>query len=198
MANVTTWIEQPEGGRDRGLRGLGRAWIEVLTRPRRFFATGIGEGDQGPGLTFAILVAGGFITEWVIASPSVIPGVAESRLLSGVVTILAVSLLAAPAGLHLTAALITLSLVVFVEERSGVSQTVQVAAYATAPMVFAGPPVPALRVVCGIYGIVLLAVGIRTVHDASWPRVALVSAVPGVFAFGIAYRGVAAVRTFTV
>ncbi len=191
---MTTWIEQPEGGRDRGLRGIGRAWIEVLLRPRRFFATGVGEGDQGPGLTFEILVAAGFITGWLVTTPSVIPGIAESRLLSGVVTILAASLLAAPAGLHLTAALTTLSLLIFVKERAGVSQTVQVLAYATAPMVFAGPPVPALRVVCGTYGIVLFIIGIRTVHKASWPRVALASAVPGVFAFGIAYRGIAAVR----
>ncbi|ERH03417.1 MAG: uncharacterized protein conserved in archaea [uncultured archaeon A07HR60] len=194
---MTTWIEEPSGGRDRGIRGIGRAWVEVMTHPRRFFTTGIGEGDQGPGLTFAIVVASGFISGWLVTSPAVIPGIAESRLLSGVVTVLAVSFLAAPAALHLTAALTTISLIVTTTDRSGVSQTVQVVAYATAPMALAGPPIPLLRVVCAGYGIGLLMFGLRRIHRASWPRILLASAVPGLFAFGVAYRGVAAVRTLT-
>ena len=53
---MTQWVEDVEGGRQRGLRGLAKAWIEVLVRPRRFFAEGIAPGDQGPGLTFAIAI----------------------------------------------------------------------------------------------------------------------------------------------
>ncbi|OYR96216.1 hypothetical protein DJ71_01240, partial [Halorubrum sp. E3] len=55
---VTSWIENPEGGRARGPRALARAWVEALIRPRRLFANGVSPGDQAPALTFAVAVAG--------------------------------------------------------------------------------------------------------------------------------------------
>ncbi|MEF8855619.1 MAG: hypothetical protein V5A24_09035, partial [Haloarculaceae archaeon] len=53
---MTEWVEDPAGGRERGPRGLARAWLEVLRTPWRFFATQISPGDQAPGLTFAAAV----------------------------------------------------------------------------------------------------------------------------------------------
>ena len=50
---MTTWVENPTGGRDRGPRNLVRAWIEVLVRPQQFFRNGVAPGDQAPGLVFA-------------------------------------------------------------------------------------------------------------------------------------------------
>jgi len=47
---VTTWIENPEGGRARGPRAVVRSWGEVLVRPRRFFVTGVGPGDVLDGV----------------------------------------------------------------------------------------------------------------------------------------------------
>jgi hypothetical protein len=201
---VNSWIENPEGGRDRGLRALGRAWLEVLVRPRRFFANGVAPGDQAPGLTFAAAVAAAFTLGWVVTEPAVVPGIAESAALSAAVVVLLVTALAAPVGLHLTAALATVSLVIAslevdgglsFRERGGVSETVQVVAYASAPMALAGPPIPALRVVCGGYATLLLLAGVRTVHGTSPLRTLLAGLPAAAFGYGIGYRVVAAART---
>lgn len=201
---MNSWIEEPEGGRDRGLRGLTRAWIEVLVRPRRFFSNGIAPGDQAPGLTFAAAVAAVFVVGWVVTEPGVVPVIAESAVLSAAVVVLLVTALAAPVGLHLTAALATVSLVlaslefddgIAFRDRGGVSETVQVVAYASAPMVFAGPAVPALRVLCGAYATLLLFVGFRVVHGTTPSRTVLAGLPPAAFGYGVGYRVVAAIRT---
>lgn len=201
---VNSWIENPAGGRARGLRGLARAWVEVLVRPRRFFANGVAPGDQAPGLTFAVAVAALFILGWVVTEPDVVPAIAGSDALSAAVVVLVVTALAAPVGLHLTAAVATVSLVVAslevdgglsFRDRGGVSETVQVVAYASAPMALAGPALPALRVVCGGYATLLLLVGFRTIHGTTPFRTLLAGLPPATFGYGIGYRVVAAVRT---
>ncbi|OYR55775.1 YIP1 family protein [Halorubrum halodurans] len=200
---MNSWIETPEGGRDRGLRALGRAWIEAMIRPRRFFANGVAPGDQAPGLTFAAAVAAVFVTGWVATEPAAVPGIAENATLSAAVVVLVVTALAAPVGLHLTAAVATVSLVIAslefdggigFRERGGVSETVQVVAYASAPMAIAGPPIPALRIVCGGYATLLLLVGVHTVHGTSPLRTLLAGLPAATFGYGIGYRVVAAGR----
>jgi len=194
-SGVTTWIENPSGGRARGPAAMVRAWIEVLVRPRRFFETGVGPGDQAPGLTFAVAVAVAYAAGWMAVDPGTIPGIADSAALSGLVTLLVVGLLAAPAGLHLSAATAVIPLSLVVEDRAGVSETVQVLAYATAPMALAGAPIPALRVGCGCYGAALLVYGFRRIHATTWPRAGLAAVLPTLFAFGVGYRVIAAGRT---
>ena len=203
-------MEDPEGGRDRGFRHLLRAWVEVLVHPRRFFSNGVGPGDQAPGLTFAVVVAFAFALGWLLADPGVLsdpdalPPIADSDLLTAVVVLLAVVTLAAPVGLHLTAAVATLSLLVAcvelrggfsLRERAGVSETVQVVAYASAPMALAGPPVAGLRVVCAGYATVLLLVGLHTVHRTTLLRTLVAGVPPAVVGYWVAYRNVGAVRT---
>ncbi|GAA0507434.1 hypothetical protein SAMN04488066_101309 [Halorubrum aquaticum] len=201
---MNSWIERPEGGRDRGLRGLARAWVEVLVRPRRFFANGIAPGDQAPGLTFAAAVAGVFTLGWVVTEPAVVPPIAGNDALSAAVVVLLVTALAAPVGLHLTAAVATVSLVIAslevagglaFRDRGGVSETVQVVAYASAPMALAGPAVPTLRVVCGGYATLLLLRGFRIVHETTPFRTLLAGLPAATFGYGIGYRVVSAVRT---
>ncbi len=109
---MTTETTERAGGRARGPRGLARAWATVLGRPRRFFRTGVGPGDQAPGLTFAAAVAAAFVLGWVVTDPGVVPGIADSTALSAAVVVLLVTALAAPVGLHLTAAVATVSLIV--------------------------------------------------------------------------------------
>jgi len=176
----------------------------VLVRPRRFFRNGIGPGDQAPGLTFAAVVAAVYTIGWILADPGVVPAIAESVALSAVVVVLVVTALAAPVGLHLTAAVATVSVIVASvdigdraasRDRAGVSETVQVVAYASAPLAFAGPPIPALRIVCGVYAGLLLYLGVRVVHRTT-PVRALVAAVPpALLGYGVGYRVIAAIRT---
>ena len=201
---MTSWYEDPDGGRARGPRGLARAWFEVLGRPRRFFITGVGPGDQAPGLTFAAVVAGVFVLGWVVSDPAIVPEITENVVLSATVVVLVVTALAAPVGLHLTAAVATVSLIVAsievndgvsLRDRGGVSETVQVVAYASAPMALAGPAVPALRLACGLYAAVLLLIGLRTIHATTWPRTLVGGVPPAVFGYGVGYRVVAATRT---
>jgi hypothetical protein len=191
---MTQWVENPEGGRDRGPRALVRAWIEILVRPRRFFRTGIGAGDQAPALTFVMAVVGVEEVSRVLLVADAVPAVAGGELSSTVVALAVAVLIVAPASLHLISAIQTAILIPFIPDRGGVSETVQVLAYATAPCVFAGAPIPTLRVACATYGAVLYTLGLRHVHGISMPRAAVLGAVPAAIAFGYGFRGFAAVR----
>jgi hypothetical protein len=184
---VTTWVENPRGGRDRGPRGIARAWIEVLVRPHRFFENGVAPGDQAPGLVFAVVMAVGYAVLLAVLDPLRFP--ASGALRAGVVVLL-IALLLAPAVLHLLAALQTLCLMVTVRDRAGVSETVQVLAYATAPCPLAAIPVPELRVVCCLYGTALLVVGLATIHRTTTGRAALAATLPAVLLFGYGFGGV--------
>jgi len=189
---VTQWIEETEGGRERGPAGLVRAWVAVVTRPRRFFRNGIAPGDQAPGLVFAVVVSLAYVTAWFAVAPEARPVLAGQPALSIGFALLATGLLLAPLTLHLAAALATLSLMAVVEDRAGVSRTVQVVAYAAAPCALAGPPVPALRLSAAAYGTALLVVGLATVHRTSLPRAALAAVPPGALVFGYGFGGFAA------
>lgn len=189
---MTQWVEDREGGRDRGPAALACAWVEVLVRPRRFFRAAVAPGDQAPGLVFAmavVLVAEA--TRYALV-PDAHPVVAGAPRLSAALFLGATVLLVAPAALHLVAALQTLLLLPFASDRGGVSETVQVIAYASAPCALAGPPVPELRALCAAYGAWLLVVGLREVHGLSTRRAAVLGAPPAVLVFGYGFRGFAA------
>ncbi|TKX74723.1 hypothetical protein EXE46_07610 [Halorubrum sp. GN11_10-6_MGM] len=198
-------MSDPAGGRPRGLRGIARTWIEVLVRPRRAFANGITPGDQAPALTFAVAVAAAFTLGLIATDPGSVPVVVpSSALLSGLVVFLVAVALAAPVGLHLTAAVATVSVVLAsvefddglgLRDRGGVSETVQVVAYASSPMALAGPSVPEIRVLCGAYAAVLLVVGLRTVHGLGPVRTVAAALPPAALGYGVGYRVVAAART---
>lgn len=192
---MTTWVEEPGGGRARGPRGLVRAWVEVFLRPQRFFRTGISSGDQAPGLTFVMTVV--LIEEAVRLAlvPDAIPMIAGSRLASGILTLMLAVLLVTPAALHLVSGLQTILLIPLTAERGGVSETVQVLAYATAPCVLAGAPIPTLRVVCTLYGASLYLLGLTIVHDLDPWQTALAGILPAGIVFGLAFRGFPALGT---
>lgn len=185
---MTTWIESPRGGRERGPRGLVRAWVEVLVRPRRFFSNGVAPGDQAPGLAFGIAVALAYVGGLWTFSPGARPDFGGPTV-SLVLGTLLVALLIAPAVLHLLAAVQTVLLIPLVSDRTGVSETVQTVAYATAPCALAGLPWPALRLACALYGAALLIVGLRTVHGTTFARAAAAGAVPAALLFGWGFRG---------
>ena len=186
---VTQWVENPTGGRDRGPVALARAWAEVLVRPRRFFRAGIAPGDQAPGLIFAAVVVLLEELTRLALIPDVYPVVAGQPVASRALFLALAVVLVMPAVLHLTAALQTLILMATAPDRGGVSETVQVLAYATAPCVFAGPEIPALRVVCTAAGAALLVVGTVEVHDLPYWKAVPVVAVPAAIVFGYGFRG---------
>ena len=187
---MTTWVENPSGGRERGPRGLARAWFEVLLRPRQFFRNGVAPGDQAPGLVFAVIVAFGYTVGLFAFVPDRIPSLAGGQVVSAAIALALVALVIAPAALHLTAALQTVLLILAVRDRAGVSETVQVIAYATAPCVAAGVPSPWLRLACALYGAGLLVVGLREVHRTTTMRAFAAAAVPAILLFGSAFGGI--------
>lgn len=198
---MTQWVENPRGGRARGPTGLARAWGEVLVRPWRFFRVGIAPGDQAPGLAFAAAVVLVEEASRFALVEGAYPVFAGRPLVSAALALAVAVVLVAPAALHLTAALVTVLLAVltwlgdFAPDRGGVSETVQVLAYAAAPCVFAGAAVPVLRVLCTAYGTALLVVGLSTVHDISVPRAIVVAVLPAALVFGYGFRGFAAAAT---
>jgi hypothetical protein len=190
---VTTWVETPGEGRERGPIGVGRAWVEVLVRPRAFFRTGVVPGDQAPGLVFAVVVALAFVGSRFLFVPATVPSIQGGATLSALLALLAVGLLVAPATLHLTAAIQTLLLIAVVRDRAGVSETVQTIAYATAPCALAGLPSPELRAACAAYGTFLLVVGLAEVHGTSLKRATVAGALPAALVFGYAFGGFGAI-----
>lgn len=189
---VTTWVETPHGGRDRGPFALARAWVEVLVRPRRFFRVGIAPGDQAPGLTFAVAVAFAYVLLRLAFVPASLPSFALDSLPATVLFVIVTALIVAPTILHLLSAAQTLALIAVVRDRGGVSQTVQVIAYASAPCVGAALPIPALRLACTAYGAILLILGLSIVHETSPGRALVAGAVPATVLFGYVFGGVPA------
>jgi hypothetical protein len=195
---VTRWIENPTGGRERGPRAVARAWIEVLVRPRRFFRTGVAPGDQAPGLVFAmgvVLVAS--LLRLAVAGETIFgtayPTLGDRRLLSIALVVAVLVVLVAPLVLHLVAALQTVLLIPFAPDRAGVSETVQVIGYATAPCVFVGVPSPSITLLATGYGAALFALGIAELHGLSPIRAAALSALPAAIVFGIGFGGFEAI-----
>ena len=200
---MTQWVEEPTGGRERGPVAIVRAWFEVLVRPARFFRTGVGEGDQAPGLVFAVVIvaieeasrlAVVLLAEqgMVSLAPFSYPLLGDLSAPGALLYLLVAVVFVAPAALHLVAALQTVILRPFAPDRGGVSETVQVIAYATAPCVFAGLPIPALRVACVVWGGALYVYGTSVVHDVSLPKALLLAGIPALIVFGYGYRGVLA------
>ncbi|WP_336339196.1 YIP1 family protein [Haloarcula brevis] len=202
---MTQWVENPSGGRDRGPVALVRAWVEILSRPRRFFRTGVAPGDQAPGLVFAATVV---LVEEV--SRYAVVKLAERGLLStgpfdypaiagfspgvAVLALFAVLVFVTPATVHLTAALQTLlllplSVLPVASDRGGVSETVQVLCYAMAPCLLAGLPSAEVRVFVTAWGAALYLLGTAVVHEVRLPVAAVVGAVPAAIVFGYGFRG---------
>ena len=192
---MTTWVETTGDGRGRGPVGIARAWAAVLRRPRRFFTTGVAPGEQDPGLAFAVVVAVVYVAGLLAVQPRLILGTSVVPILGGstgltmLLVLLVTAVVAAPAGLHLTAAIQTVLLMLTVDDRAGVSETVQVVAYATAPCALTWIPVPAVAAACTLYGAGLLLVGLATVHETSLPRAIVAGLIPAVLVFGVGFRG---------
>lgn len=197
---MTQWVANPRGGRERGPRGIARAWIEVLVRPRRFFRVGVAPGDQAPGLVFAVCVVAvasalrlALAGETIVGAPY--PTLGGQRRLSIALVFAVIVMLVAPLVLHLAAALQTLLLLPFAPDRAGVSETVQVIGYATAPCLFVGLPAPAIQCLAAGYGAVLFAVGVSELHAVSILRAVLLCALPAAAVFGIGFGGFEALET---
>jgi hypothetical protein len=190
---MTQWIDDPAGGRDRGPVAVARAWLELLARPATFFRNGVAPGDQAPGLVFAmgVVLVEELVRVALVADPY--PTFGGAPLLSTVVWLAVAVMLVTPAALHLAAAVETVGLILLVEDRAGVSETVQVLGYAGAPCVAAGIPVAEVRAVATLWAMGLVVYGVVVVHGATVRRAVLASAVPAALLFGYGLRGFAAV-----
>ncbi|WEL21692.1 YIP1 family protein [Halorhabdus sp. BNX81] len=186
---MTQWVDPAGHGRERGPVGLFRAWIGILTTPRKFFRQAVAPGDQAPGLVFlAVVVAIEESVRYVLV-PGAAPVVGNRPVATAVLAVLVTVVLIAPTGLHLLAAIQTVLLWPVAADRAGISETVQVLAYATAPCVVAGVPWPPLQVVAAGYGSLLLILGLSTVHDVSYVEGTLTGVIPVVLLYGVAFGG---------
>lgn len=190
---MTRWAENTDLGRERGPVGLVRAWAQVLARPQRFFRRKVAPGDQAPGLTFAAAVVLGAEATRLSLVSGAYPVVGGRPVASAVLWVLAVVVLVTPAGIHLTAALQTVILIATVDDRGGVSETVQVLCYSMAPCVLVGVPDPWVRAAATVWGAGLFVVGTSEVHDVGPGTALAVTAVPAVLVFGYGFGGYGAV-----
>ena len=189
---MTQWVDPSGRGRERGPIGVLRAWIGVVTTPRAFFKTAVAPGDQAPGLVFLGAIVAIEESARYVLVPGAAPVVGGRPVATAVLAVLGTVVLIAPTGLHLLAAIQTVLLWPITADRAGISETVQVLAYATAPCALAGAPIPALRVACAAYATVLYVAGLSRVHDLSTARAAVLGVIPAAVAFGYGFRGFAA------
>ncbi len=190
---MTQWVGDSGVGRPRGPRALGRAWAEVVGRPATFFRSNVAPGDQGPGLTFLAAVV---LVEEAIRIALVsggYPVFGGQPALSAVVWLLVAVVLVAPLGIHLVAAVQTLILAFLAPNRGGISETVQVLCYASAPCLLAGVPDPWVRSTVVVYAMVLYLLGIALVHDLAPWRATVAGLLPAMIVFGIGFRGLDAI-----
>ena len=188
---MTRWVENPEGGRARGPSGIADAWAEVLRNPWQFFETRISPGDQAPGLTFAAAVVLVEETTRLALVPGAAPVFQGQPAVSAVLWLLAAVVLIAPAAIHLTTAATTVVLMVLAPERGGISQSVQVVGYATAPCVLVGIPNAWVGLVGTVWAVDLLVLGLARVHDIPLPAAAIAAAFPATVVFGVGFGGFA-------
>lgn len=174
---------------------MARAWAEVVGRPRTFFQYNVAPGDQGPGITFLAAVVLLEEAIRIAVVPDAYPVFGGQPLFSAVVWLLVAAVLVAPIGTHLVAALQTLLLVPAAPDRAGVSETVQVICYASAPCLLVGLPDPWLRSALVCYGAAVYLVGIAVVHDLGPVRATLVGGLPAGLVFGLGFRGFDALWT---
>lgn len=188
---MTTWVE-PRDGRRRGPLGVLQAWVQVVRHPKRFFEEAVSPGDQGPGLAFAMLVVLVEESTRLYLVPSARPTVSGSSVIGSMLFVAITALLIAPLALHAFAALETVILLA-APSRGGVSETVQVLAYASAPCVFVGLPSPEIRVLAGLWTTLLLVVGFRVVHDLPYPLAAVFPLPVAILGVGYGFRWFGAV-----
>lgn len=160
-----------------------------MTAPWHFFDRGVAPGDQAPGLVFLAVVVAITVTSRYAFVANAVPVVGDKPVASAVFTLLVAVVLIAPLGLHLLGAVQTVLLWPITENRAGISETVQVLAYATAPCVFAGLPFAALTAVANAYGAALLFVGLATVHDLETADAVFAGSIPAGLLFGVAFGG---------
>lgn len=189
---MTTWVERSSAGRDRGMRGIARAWVGVMIRPRQFFQTATAPADQAPALTFAMFVTGISVLGLLLTNPGLSPVVSGSRIGGGLLIWTLLVLVVTPVTLHLTAAIGTLPLLVLAPERAGISETVQLIGYSSAPIALAWVPGLLVNtsfdvVVAGLFGysLALLVIGVASVHRTGIVRAFLAAFPPVFFAGGI-------------
>ncbi len=189
---MTRWVGDSGIGRPRGPRAIVRAWGEVLIRPRTFFTSNVAPGDQAPGLTFLAMVV--LVEEATrhVFTPDAFPQIGSDPRLSALVWILVAVVLVAPAVTHLVAAIQTLLLAATVPQRAGVSETVQVLCYATAPCVLAGIPNPWLQSLVVCWGAGLYVLGLAAIHNIRVPVALAVGALPALLLFGYGFWGIGA------
>tara|TARA_Y100000996_G_scaffold371739_1_gene320241 strand:+ start:506 stop:1045 length:540 start_codon:yes stop_codon:yes gene_type:complete len=165
-----------------------RNWIAIIIHPKGFFEKKIKSGKQSDGLIFAMVVVmieeGSRIiihTPWTVTYFFISLGVAV--------------LIVTPILLHIVAAIQTLLLRMGAKNRKGIGATVQVIGYSIAPCIFAGFAIPSLRVLCAIYGSILLIIGLKEVHDVSLRKAFLISIIPAIIVFGLLFRGILALNS---
>ena len=184
-AVAVTGVADRVGAEDHLATELVRSWLRVLVSPRRFFRERVVPRDQAPGLLFAM----GVVLVAETTRVAFVPGASNAGSpLFDVVRILAAVLFVTPAALHVLAALQTVLLIPLAPDRAGISETVQVLAYAAAPCALTGVPIVEVRALAGLYAAALLTIGLSEVHRISLGRSVLVGAVPAFLGYGLGFR----------
>lgn len=192
---ATGWLERSGEGGLPSPGGLARTWVELIVRPRQFFREGVEPDRHVPALAFAMLVVAVSETLRLVLVPDAHPVFGGLAVPSALLWLAVVVLVGTPIALALVTAVQTLLLKPFVDDPGDPTETVQIVAYATAPCVLAGVPIPEVTALVALWGAVLLALGISEVHGPWFEPALALSAIPSAIVFGVGFRGFAAVET---
>lgn len=162
-------------------------WASALLEPWVCFREFTVERDQTRAMGFVMVVIAGWALVGVLFETISHPVIGGFPTASLIIWITFLVLVVAPAAIHLLALVATLVVMAIVRERAGVSQTVQVMAYAMAPAVLVPIPLASLQVILALYGGVLVVYGLRVVHETSFWRALLAGIVPAYLLYGLGF-----------
>ena len=180
LSDTAEWIRQ-EG------RRFGDLWIVIMFFPWRGFTHRIRPRDQSLGIVFAMLMVGLWAVISLLMGTFSHPVIGGISWLSALIWMSLLVIVVVPVAIHLLAAVATVILIILAPRRQGVSETVQVIAFATAPVPFLGIDLIGVQAVAALYGVGLMWYGMRVVHRMSLERALLVVALPAYILFAMGF-----------
>ncbi|MFW6448062.1 MAG: YIP1 family protein [Halobacteriota archaeon] len=162
-------------------------WGATLVFPWRVFPDRVRRGDQTPAMVLAVLVTGAWVAVRVVMDPDWYPVLGDSPRASVVIWALLLSVVVAPVAVHVLAAVVTVILLAVAPERAGVSESVQVVAFALAPAPLIATGVAEVQVAAALYGTGLLVYGLARVHRVSAERAMLAAVLPAYALFVLGF-----------
>lgn len=162
-------------------------WGTAMVAPWKCARTYIVDRDQTRAIGFVMVMISVWLGLGAVLNTASWPVIGGLSSVSFLIWLALLAVFVAPIAVHVLAFIATVVLVATVHDRAPVSETVQVIAFAMAPVVFFAIPVVEVQAAAAVYATALLVIGLRTVHRTSVWRAFLAAVIPAYLLFGVGF-----------